>query len=133
MKIDTVKKQISIKRQRNRPWNITLGLAFGVAAICTDFYLPAAMKAVVQETIWSLCAVGFLFIGIRRVLKRKQLILPFLLTLTVQCILAYLARSLFPLNNSLSLIIFWAPGILILGIVFACLARLFDPFGPRPE
>src|SRR5271154_76797 len=101
MDIGTVNKIIRNKRRENRPWNIALGLVFGAAAICTDFYLPFAMRAVVQETIWSLCSVGFLFISIRGVLKRRKLLVSFLLTLIVQFLLVYLARPLFPLSNSL--------------------------------
>jgi hypothetical protein len=133
MNIDTAKEKIRAYRKINRPWNIALGIAFGIAAIYTDFYLQPANRAVVQEAIWSLCAVGFLFIAIRRVLRRRQLLLPFFITLMVQGLLVVLARSLFPLENSLLLTLFWAPGILLLGVVFACCARLIDPGGPRPE
>jgi hypothetical protein len=133
MNIHTAKEQIAQKRSENRPWNIALGVLFGVVAIATDFYIPTNMRASFQEALWSLCSVGFLFIGIRRVLKRTQLLLPFGLTLLLQCVLVFFTRSLFPLSNSLLLILFWAPGIFVLGVAFAALSRLLDPSGPRPE
>jgi hypothetical protein len=133
MNIYEAKKQISQKRQENRPWHIALGVLFGIGAIATDFYVSAIRRAQCQEVLWSLCSIGYLFLGIRRVLKRTQLLLPFGLTLLFQVWLVLLTRSLFPFSNSLLLILLWIPGIFVLGFVFAGFSRLLDPSGPRPE
>jgi hypothetical protein len=133
MNINKAKEQISQKRSENRPWNIVLGVLFGVGAIATNFYVPTNMRPQCQEALWSLCSIGFLFIGIRRVLKRTQLLLPFGLTLLFQAGLVFLTRTLLPLSNSLLLILLWAPGVFVLGFVFAGFSRWLDPSGPRPE
>ena len=132
MNIDIVKDSIHGERQRNRPWNIALGVIACLCTIVTDFALPTDERALAQEAIWFLCSVGFLFIAVRRTLRRRQLIAPFVLTLLVQASLMYLLWHLFPLQNSLLLIALWIPGILILGLVFAIFARIIDPHGPRP-
>jgi hypothetical protein len=133
MNIDIAKERIKRMRQENRPWNIALGVLFGVGAIIIDFYMRSGIRGQAQEALWSICSVGFLLIASRRVLRRTQLLLPFGLTLVLQLGLVMLARPLFPLSNSLQLIFIWVPGIALLGIAFAAFARLIDPKGPRPD
>jgi hypothetical protein len=111
----------------------TIALAMTILLPISDFYLPNEQRGFAQQAIWFLCSVGFLLIAVRGTLKRKQLLLPFGVTILAQCLLMYAFRSWFPLSNSLLLIIFWLPGIAILGITFAALARLLDPHGSRPS
>jgi RsiW-degrading membrane proteinase PrsW (M82 family) len=133
MNIATAKHRIKINARRNRPWTWALGLAFGVAAIYTDYYLNIARRATAQEAMWFLCALGLLVIGLWRTLHRKQLLIPFVLTLIIHILAIYSMRSFFPLDNSLLVILFWAPETVLLFFVFACFARLLDPFGARPD
>jgi hypothetical protein len=75
---------------------------------------------------------GFLFIAMRRTLKRKQLRIPFALTILFQCLLMYAFKVCFPLSNSLVTILFVVPGAAVLAFVYALFARILDPHGPRP-
>ena len=133
MKEQYARQQIVSKRKEMRPWVLTVAVIAAGASIYADFYLRPSDKGVAQVSIWSFCALSLLVIGVRRVLRRKQLLLPFLLTVILQCILVYATRSLFPVRNSLILILVWVPGMVVLFVTFACLARVLDPFGPRPE
>lgn len=130
---NTIREEIRLRRRINRPWSIAFGLFFGISAILIDGYLPFAMRAAAQEATWSICSLGIFFVFIRKFLMRKRLLISFAFTLAIQGCLVYSTRFLFPLSNSLILIIFFVPGIFILGISFAIFSRLLDPHGPRPE
>jgi hypothetical protein len=132
MNVSSAKTEMKRMGRANRPFNIGMGVCFATAAIYIDFYLAPSKRGIAQQLTWSFLAVGSLFIATRRIFRRKQLISPFILTLIVQCLFAYAVRPLFPFANSLILIIFWAAGVVVLGVVFACFARILDPFGPRP-
>jgi hypothetical protein len=132
MNISSAKIEIAKIRRANKPANIVMGLCLGIAAIYIDVYMTPSRRGMAQQLTWSLFAVVSLFIGVRRVLRRKQLIGPFILTIMVQGLLAYALNPLFPFTSSLILIVFGVAGIFVLGFVFACFARLIDPFGPRP-
>jgi hypothetical protein len=132
MDISSAKIEIAKIRRANKPISITLGLCFALAAIYIDSYMAPSSRGIAQQLTWSLFSVGFLFVFTRRLLRRKRLIGPFILTIMVQALLAYALNPLFPFTSSLILVVLGVIGIFILGVVFACFARLIDPFGPRP-
>ncbi|NYF89349.1 hypothetical protein RBB79_07335 [Tunturiibacter empetritectus] len=125
--------QIRKISQRNRPRWIVLGLLFAGGAIYIDFFLEAGKRAAGQEILWSICTLGSLLIAIRKFLNYPRLLLPIVLTLIAHGLIIVLAGRLLPLDNSLTLLFFWLPELLLLFLVLAVFARLLDPNGARPD
>jgi hypothetical protein len=124
--------QIRKIRQRNRPRWIVLGLVFGGGAIYIDNFLEAGKHAAGQEILWSICTLGSLLIAIRKFLNYPRLLLPIVLTLIAHGFILVLAGRLLPLDNSLTLVFFWLPELVVLFLVLAVFARFLDPNGARP-
>jgi hypothetical protein len=127
-----VQSKISALRRKNRPYTIAVGVICGIGMIMTDFYLPASSRVIAQQLTWSAFDVGLFVIFLRSFLRRKQLWLPFILTLLAQAGLMILLEPFLPVDHSLLLFIPGCLGIVVLGIIFALFARVFDHGGERP-
>lgn len=122
-----MKPNLIISKHAGRIFAAGLG---AVGAIYADNFASLDKKAAVQMATWTITLFVFSALEWKESLKRPKLRYIAIALGIAHLFLLYLFRNMFPLRNSLLILVYLWPEILALVLIYTWLGQRLDPDGP---